>query len=101
MLDFRFKYMYFYLMRSSQTPEQRERGKRLGSELRRERQRKDMKIGACATEADISVDTLRSIESGRIASPGFFIVATLARLLELNLDELAERVHDQPRRGDR
>jgi transcriptional regulator with XRE-family HTH domain len=42
-----------------------------------------------ARAAGISVETLRKVETGRIPTPAFFTVATLARVLGLSLDELA------------
>jgi transcriptional regulator with XRE-family HTH domain len=42
-----------------------------------------------ARAAGISVETLRKVETGRIPTPAFFTVATLARVLSLSLDELA------------
>jgi transcriptional regulator with XRE-family HTH domain len=93
--------MYYYLfIRHPQTSEQREQGRRLGAELKRERHRKQIPVGALATEADIAVDTLRSIETGRIVSPSFFIVARLASRLGVSLDGLAERTGDSLRRGE-
>ena len=43
----------------------------------------------------VPVETLRKIETGRIATPAFFTVAALAKALELDLVELA--VDDVPR----
>lgn len=40
--------------------------------------------------AGISVETLRKIETGRIATPAFFTVAALCDALEISLDALLE-----------
>lgn len=51
-----------------------------------------------AAEAGIPVETLRKIESGRIATPAFFTVAALARALNLAIDVLADQTaapHDE------
>jgi transcriptional regulator with XRE-family HTH domain len=37
----------------------------------------------------VAVETLRKIETGRIATPAFFTVAALASALDLDLAELA------------
>jgi len=56
---------------------------------------------AVALQAGISLDTLRKIERGAIASPAFFTVAALARALELSLDELAGRVAELAQPSER
>ena len=43
-----------------------------------------------ALGAGISPETLRKIETGRIATPSFMIVASLARELGLSLDAIQE-----------
>jgi transcriptional regulator with XRE-family HTH domain len=45
-----------------------------------------------AAAAGVSVETLRKIETGRIPTPAFFIVAALADVLGLSLDELSAEV---------
>ena len=42
-----------------------------------------------AARAGIPVETLRKIETGRIATPAFFTVAALAGALGLGIDKLA------------
>lgn len=41
-----------------------------------------------ALEAGISVETLRKIETGRIATPAFFTIAAVARVLDISLDDI-------------
>lgn len=41
-----------------------------------------------ALDAGISPETLRKIESGRVATPAFSTVAAVAAVVELSLDEL-------------
>ncbi|MFR9806257.1 helix-turn-helix domain-containing protein [Pseudonocardia sp. RS010] len=76
------------MVRVPLTPEDRERGERLGALLRAARG--DRSIGDVAAGADISPETLRKIETGRIPTPAFFTVAALAAELGLGLDVLAE-----------
>ncbi len=47
-------------------------------------------MGDVAVSAGVSVETLRKIETGRIATPAFFTVVALAKVLGLSLDELAD-----------
>ena len=75
------------MVRNPLTPEERERGERLGQLLRAARGERSMT--RIAAEAGISVETLRKIETGRAPTPAFFTVAALAHVLELSLDELA------------
>ncbi|GAA4823408.1 helix-turn-helix domain-containing protein [Tomitella cavernea] len=75
------------MVRSPLTPEQREAGKRLGASLREARG--DRRPDAVARAAAISPETLRKIETGRLATPAFTTVAALASVLGIPLDELA------------
>lgn len=67
-----------------------ERGRRLGAILRQARG--SASLGAVAGAAGVSVETLRKIETGRIPTPAFFIVAALADVLGLSLDVLSAEV---------
>lgn len=75
------------MVRSPLTPQQRAAGKRLGSYLREARG--DRKPAEVAHAASISPETLRKIETGRLATPGFTTVVALAAVLGIPLDELA------------
>jgi len=44
-----------------------------------------------AAESGVPVETLRKIETGRIATPAFFTVVALAAALGVDLDRLAAR----------
>lgn len=63
-------------------------GKRLGEQLRHARGGRT--LAEVAQAAGISPETLRKIETGRLATPGFSTVAALARVLPVSLDELAD-----------
>jgi transcriptional regulator with XRE-family HTH domain len=69
------------------TPEQRAAGRRLGVCLRQARG--DRTLVDVAQAAAISPETLRKIETGRMATPAFTTVAALARALAVPLDHLA------------
>ncbi|TYP86002.1 helix-turn-helix transcriptional regulator [Blastococcus xanthinilyticus] len=72
------------MVRLPLTPAEVERGQRLGAVLRRARGERSM-LGT-ALDAGISPETLRKIESGRVATPAFPTVAAIADVLGLSLD---------------
>jgi transcriptional regulator with XRE-family HTH domain len=75
------------MVRSPLTPQQRLAGQRLGAYLREARG--DRKPADVARAASISPETLRKIETGRLATPAFTTVAALAAVLGIPLNELA------------
>jgi DNA-binding phage protein len=78
------------MVRVPLTDEERERGERLGQALRTARAGRSMVD--VATEAGISVETLRKIETGRIPTPAFFTVTAIADAVGLPLEELRAAV---------
>ena len=75
------------MVRLPLTPEDHERGRRLGRALRQARGARSMT--ALAAAAGVPVETLRKIESGRVPTPAFFTVSALSTELGLSLDDLA------------
>lgn len=75
------------MVRSPLTPQQLAAGKRLGAHLRTARG--DRKPADVAHAASISPETLRKIETGRLATPAFATVAALAAVLDIPLEDLA------------
>jgi transcriptional regulator with XRE-family HTH domain len=75
------------MVRPPLSPEERLRGVRLGALLREARGHRTM--GEIAAASGVPVETLRKIETGRIATPAFFTVAALAAALGLSLKEIA------------
>ncbi|UQE75293.1 helix-turn-helix domain-containing protein [Gordonia sp. PP30] len=73
-----------------------ERGRRLGALLRRARGERS--ILDVALDAQVSPETLRKIETGRVATPAFPTVAAVAAVLGLSLDavwaEITTPEHD-------
>lgn len=67
----------------------RRQGERLAASIRSRRHDRDLSAESMARAADLSVDTVRRIERGAVPNPGFFTVAAMARVLELDLDGLA------------
>ncbi|MFF4182914.1 helix-turn-helix domain-containing protein [Streptomyces sp. NPDC001691] len=74
------------MVRTPLTPEERERGERLGRLLRSARA--DRSMADVAAAAGLSAETLRKIETGRAPTPAFFTVAALASVLGLSMDEI-------------
>ncbi|MQA78836.1 MAG: helix-turn-helix domain-containing protein [Streptosporangiales bacterium] len=77
------------MVRPPLTPGERERGRRLGAALRTARG--DRSMADVAAVSGVSTETLRKIETGRIATPAFFTVVALANALALPVDELLDR----------
>lgn len=77
------------MVRTPLTPQEHERGERLGQLLRDARGPRTMVDVAAA--AGLSAETLRKIETGRAPTPAFFTVAALAGVLGLSLDEILTR----------
>ncbi|MDA0636418.1 helix-turn-helix transcriptional regulator [Nonomuraea sp. MCN248] len=75
------------MVRPPLTPEERLRGEHLGLLLREARGGRS--IAEVAAAAGMSAETLRKIETGRIATPAFFTIAALADVLGISLDRLA------------
>ncbi|MGP3689289.1 helix-turn-helix domain-containing protein [Streptomyces sp. IBSNAI002] len=82
------------MVRTPLTPEERERGERLGALLREARGPRSMV--EIAAGAGLSAETLRKIETGRAPTPAFFTVAALAEVLGLSLDEVLRRCAPVP-----
>jgi transcriptional regulator with XRE-family HTH domain len=79
------------MVRLPHTPAEVERGERLGTLLRRARG--DRSMLRTALDAGVSPETLRKIESGRVATPAFPTIAAIADVLGLSLDTLWTEVN--------
>lgn len=82
------------MVRMPLSPADVERGERLGALLRRARGERSM-LGV-ALDAGISPETLRKIESGRVATPAFSTIAAVADVLGLSLDAVWTEVGSRP-----
>ena len=80
------------MVRLPLTPAEVERGERLGALLRRARGNRPML--QTALDAGVSPETLRKIESGRVATPAFPTIAAIAAVLDLSLDTLWSEVNE-------
>jgi transcriptional regulator with XRE-family HTH domain len=72
------------MVRLPHTSAEVERGQRLGALLRRARG--DRSMLQTAIDARVSPETLRKIETGRVATPAFPTIAAIADVLGLSLD---------------
>jgi transcriptional regulator with XRE-family HTH domain len=80
------------MVRPPLSPEERARGERLGALLREARGVRSMTEVAAAS--GVPVETLRKIETGRIATPAFFTVAALAASVGLSLEDVVAYCSD-------
>jgi transcriptional regulator with XRE-family HTH domain len=80
------------MVRPPLTPQERERGRRLGALLRAARG--DRSPAEVSAASGVSLEALRKIESGRVPTPAFFTVAALASALDVPLDRLAADLTD-------
>ena len=74
------------MVRLPLSPAELQRGERLGALLRRARGQQSM--GQVALAAGISPETLRKIETGRVATPSFATIAAITTTLGLSLDDV-------------
>ncbi|MEU7566879.1 helix-turn-helix domain-containing protein [Streptomyces fradiae] len=72
------------MVRLPLTPAEVARGQRLGALLRQARGERSMLDTALA--AGVSPETLRKIETGRVATPAFPTIAAITEVLGLSLD---------------
>lgn len=68
--------------------DERAHGRRVGETLAIERRRSGRSAEAVARIANVSTDAVRSLETGRVATPTFLTVARIAGVLNVSLDEL-------------
>jgi transcriptional regulator with XRE-family HTH domain len=80
------RYYNSSMVRLPLTPDELARGQRLGALLRRARGERSML--ETALDARVSPETLRKIETGRVATPSFPTIAAIADVLGLSLDAL-------------
>lgn len=80
------------MVRPPLSPQERERGRRLGALLRAARG--DRSPAEVSAASGVSLEALRKIESGRVPTPAFFTVAALAGALGIPLDRLVAQVGD-------
>ena len=85
------------MVRPPLSPQERERGRRLGALLRKARG--DRTPAEVSAASGVSLEALRKIESGRVPTPAFFTVAALAGALGMPLDRLVDQLGDDAERA--
>ena len=75
------------MARTTQDPSVIKRGESLAKTIQSERVKLGLTQEELAIKSGIRIDTLRSIESGRICAPNVFIVADLAKTLKGDLNK--------------
>ncbi|GAA2396337.1 helix-turn-helix domain-containing protein [Mycolicibacterium llatzerense] len=63
-------------------------GKNIGALLAQAREQANRSASEISRDADVSLDAIRSMETGRVPAPGFLTVARLAATLGVSLDTL-------------
>lgn len=79
------------MVRLPLSPGDIERGQRLGALLRDARGERTMLDVALA--AGVSPETLRKIETGRVATPAFSTIAAIAQVLGMSLDAVWREIN--------
>jgi transcriptional regulator with XRE-family HTH domain len=74
--------------RAPLSAQDRNHGRRLGARLAQERITAGLTAQGLAVAAELSIDTVRGLETGRVPAPGFLTVARMAGVLGLSLDVL-------------
>jgi len=77
-----------YMTRKSLSDADREHGRRLGLLIAAGRHERHQSAPELARESSVAIDTLRSLETGRVATPAFLTIARLAGVLGMSLDEM-------------
>jgi len=79
---------------------ERSHGERLGRILAERREGSQRSAAEIARASDVSLDAVRSLETGRVPTPGFLTVARLAGALGLSLDDLHMQASLPPAGGE-
>jgi transcriptional regulator with XRE-family HTH domain len=79
-------------VRTPISAEDRALGEKLGTTLAELRRSSGLTSQALADSVGVSVDSVRSVEAGRIVAPSFLYVAKVARSLGESLDGIDERL---------
>lgn len=77
---------------------QKRLGRALGAEI--QRRRGSASAASLATAGGVSLDTWRKLEQGEVPTPGFFLVADIAAVLQVTLDELIAAARRQASREE-
>jgi len=79
----------------------KERGLSFSQKLKDQREKKNLTQRALSDQANIPLDTLRSIENGRVLAPNVFIAADLVHALGGKLDGWLVELENESKRKNR
>lgn len=79
------------MARRAASKSERRHGKFLGRLIGQERRQREWSASDLSRRSGVSVDAIRSLESGRVPTPSFLTIARLAESLGLDLDDLQAR----------
>ncbi len=78
----------------------KERGISFSQKIKTQREKKNLTQRELSDRANIPLDTLRSIENGRVLTPSVFIAADLVHALDGKLDGwIDDRDHSSRKKG--
>ena len=77
--------------RRATSPEERARTERLVAQLDAARSKRTLSVHDLSTASGVHYETVRAVLGGRSAGPSFFIIADLARALQLPLEQLDKK----------
>ncbi|MEV8373633.1 helix-turn-helix transcriptional regulator [Kribbella sp. NPDC056861] len=86
------------MVRPRVSEDDRASGRELGARLRESRLQAGLSAQALAEASEVSIDTVRSLEIGRVAAPSFMTIARIAGALGVSLDELLASIKRAPER---
>jgi transcriptional regulator with XRE-family HTH domain len=84
--------IFIHVSRSATDDAGRAFGRQLGHNVRTERDKAGLTGEQLGGSSRAGVDTIRSIESGRISNPGIYTVARIALALGVSIDSLTPGV---------
>jgi len=73
--------------RLEHTESQKKLGVRLAMRIKTSREKSSYTQEELASKSQISIDTLRKLEGGRVAAPSVFLISKLARILNVKLED--------------
>src|SRR5690348_4300144 len=80
------------MSRAELTDEQRDFGRAIAAAIRAARTRAGLTVRQVADKSGLSVDTLRTLEAGRVASPGFALICAVTNAVGADLTAFASEV---------
>lgn len=77
----------YYMPRPELDNETKERGRKLGKVISAERSKQNLSQEQLAIKANVRIETLKSIELGRVFTPNAFTISAIAKALKGDLNK--------------